>query len=335
MLLFSASIGIPSLRLMRFGSACMRKLFISGLVFAFALLSATASAAPMAYSVNSDQPLGDTLHQIDLTSGSASPIGISVSAFGVVKTDIEGLTISPDLSLWGVDEDSLKLFQIDTSTGAVVPDSELSLSGLYSGRANDFGLTFTCFGQLYATSVTSQVLYEIDRFGHAEPVGEPGNLGVNISAIAAHGNNPVKIYGLGNGLLGDEGPADNRSLYEIDPESGVATVIGDIGLAPAPYTQAGLSFDNSGKLWAITDRSANGQFSEILSIDTQTGLATVEATATVSGFESLAIAPPVGCASPEDIPPGHIIPTLDGPGKLLAILVLMLAGFASLRHRFS
>lgn len=332
---FSASIGIPSLRLMRLSSACMRKLIYSGLVFALALLSATAMAAPMAYSVNSDQPLGDTLHELDLSSGNASPIGSSVSAFGVVKTDIEGLTISPDLGLWGVDEDSLKLFQIDTATGTVVPESELSLSGLHSGRANDFGLTFTCFGQLYATSVTSQVLYEIDRFGRASSVGEPGSLGVNISAIAAHGNDPVKIYGLGNGLLGDEGPADNRSLYEISPETGVATIIGDIGPAPAPYTQAGLSFDNTGKLWAITDRSTSGEFSEILSINTKTGLAEVEATTSVTGFESLAAAPPVGCVAPEDLPPGHIIPTLDGPGKLLAILVLMLAGFASLRHRFS
>ena len=289
----------------------------------------------MAYSVNSDQPLGDTLHQLDLTSGNSTPIGDAVSAFGVVKTDIEGLTIAPDLSLWGVDEDSLKLFQIDTLTGTVVQESEKSISGLLSTRANDFGLTYTCFGQLYATSVTSQVLYEIDRFGHATTVGEPGSLGVNISAIAAHGNNPVRIFGLGNGLLGDEGPDDNRSLYEISPETGVATIIGDIGNAPSPYTQAGLSFDALGKLWAITDRSASGEFSEILSINTGTGVALVESTTTVTGFESLAVAPPVGCVSPEDLPPGHIIPTLDGPGKLMAILVLMLAGFGGLRHRFS
>jgi len=318
----------------------MRKTFHIAVVLLPALLCATALAAPMAYSVNSDQPLGDRLHTLDLESGLSSGIGITVSSFGITRTDIEGLAIAPDLSLWGIDEDYLKLFRINTETGAVIQDSEVTITWLDATEHNDFGLTFGCDGTLYATSVISQSLYTIDESGQATHVGAPGALGVNISAIASVGTDPVQIFGLGNGLFGPEGPVDNRTLYEIDPVNGTTAVIGKIGDAALPYSQAGLSFDASGKLWAITDRSELGQFSQIISIDTESGFATHEATASILGFESLAIAAPGGCElplpSPGDvIQDDYLIPSLNNPGKLLAILALMLTGFAGLRYRSS
>ena len=102
-----------------------------------------------------------------------------------------------------------------------------------------------------------------------------------------------------------------------------------------------MSFDASGKLWAITDRSALGLTSEIISIDVNSGIATLESdTGNVRGFESLAAAPPAGCTTE---PPGEeptrtgdvSVPTLDGPGRFIAILVLMLTGLVGIRHRIS
>ena len=230
---------IPSSRLMRLVAVRMRSFVHLALFSILALPFAAAMAAPVGYSVNSDEPLGDTLHQIDLADGSSTPIGIKISSFGVTRTDVEGLAIATDLSLWGVDEDRLSLFQIDTSNGTVVQQTEVSIVGLDAAQFNDFGLTFSCDETLFATSVTSQSLYVIDLQGNASRVGAKGSLGVNISAIASSGSSPVQLYGLGNGLLGDEGPQDNRSLYKIDIQTGVATAVGDIGPAVADYYQAG------------------------------------------------------------------------------------------------
>lgn len=315
----------------------MRALINSLALVLFALPLASALAAPMAYSVNSDQPDGDTLHEIDLADGTATAIGVGVSSLGELRTDIEGLAISPDLALWGTDDDRSKLFRINTTTGTVIPASEVDITGLDAAMSNDFGLTFACDGTLYATSVTSQSLFILDTNGTATRVGAAGSLGVNISALASFGESPVRLFGLGNGLLGDQITPDNRRLYEIDPQTGIATLIGDVGAGVASYTEAGLSFDAAGQLWAITDRSVFSEPSQILSLDLDTGEATLVSTTSIIGFESLAVAPPGGCDSGPPAAPTSTepIPSLSAAGKLLAMLVLLLPGLAVLRLRRS
>ncbi len=296
----------------------------------------------MAYSVNSDAfENDDRLHLINLADGSSVSIGIgAIDVPPNPLIDIEGLAFAPDNSLWGVDDETYSLFEVETAFGNVKQGTRVTISGLDALSKNDFGLTFTCDGSLYASSVITQTLYTIDEAGVAAPVGNPGNLGFNISAIASFGDSPVRLFGLGNGLIDTNSlDPDNRSLFEIDTGTGVATAIGvGIGGAVADYHQAGLSFDESGKLWAITDRSALGQFSQVLSIDINSGEATLESTVAVLGFESLAVSRPTGCTPPSGISPERadaLIPTLDDFGKLLAILALMLTGFAGLRHRMS
>lgn len=303
-----------------------------------ALPCATAVAAPVGYSVNSDGSPGDVLHEIDLETGTATPIGAGVSAGDFAREDIEGMAFAPNGSLWAIDEDQFTLFKVNTGSGTIEP-GEVPIFGIPEPRFNDFGMTFACDGTLYATSVTLQTLYTVSLGGIATPVGAVGNLGANISAIAAFGSNPVRIFGLGNGLLGEDGPPeDNRSLYEISPVDGTATPIGNIGGGVAPYHQAGLSFDGNGQLWAITDRSAvaPGDLpSQILTISTVTGLATVQGE-TGTGFESLAVAPPAGCSPDSLSEPDvrlHGVPALGDGGRVLAILALMLAGLAALRAR--
>lgn len=329
---------VPSSVLMRLVFVRMNRLLQKLLIAVVALPMATALAAPFGYSVNSDQPLGDTLYLIDLDNGTSQAIGSGVSAFGVNRIDIEGLAMAPDSSLWGLDDDHLSLFEIDKTTGTVVTGSERTLSGIDASQSNDFGLTFTCDGSLYATSVASQSLYKIDQAtGSASRIGALGSLGVNISAISSIGAEPVEIYGLGNGLLGDEGPADNRSLYRINIEDGTVTRVGSVGEAVATYSEAGLSFDDNGDLWAITDRSQSGANSQILKINPVTGNAVVQSTTTVLGFESLAVAPPAGCLDDEPVilPKESVpIPSLDHTGKLLITFVLLLTGLLGLRQRF-
>lgn len=297
-------------------------------------------AAPTGYSVNSDEPLGDSLFAIDLATGIESQIG-KVQSLGSTRTDIEGLAFDRFGVLWGVDDESGNFFPINSTNGQVVYQDEVPLDGLGALQGNDFGLTFTCGSEIFLTSVSTQSLYQLSLDGKATLVGNEGALGVRISAIAAWGKNPTRLYGLGNGLLGDGGPQDNRSLYEIDPATGMATLIGNIGAAAADYFEAGLSFDDNGTLWAITDRRtvAENLGSQVLTLDTVTGKATLVSTTTVSGFESLAIAPPGGCEDDPDVEPEpgtddyEPIPTIGPAGMLLVSLLLLFTGLVSVRRR--
>jgi len=263
------------------------------------VFSVAVQASPEGYAIDSDSAndgTADSLYRIDLATGAETRLG-RIQLQGQTKLDTEGLAFAPDGTLYGVDDDSMTLFPIDTSNGAVVGQKNVNISGMPTGGGNDFGLTFACDGNLYATSVATQSLYRLSPDGKATVVGSLGAFGVNISALAAYGN-PVKLYGLGNGLTGD-GTVDSRTLYEINTETGHATPKPQqLGAAVEPYNQAGLEFDSDGKLWAITDRrSVLGQDypSQIITINTTTGVATNVASTKEVGYESLAIAPPQGC----------------------------------------
>jgi hypothetical protein len=297
-------------------------------------------AAPVGFSVNSDAPAGDSLYSIDLANGSSTLIG-KVTSSGTIRLDVEGLALSPGGTLWGVDEESLKLFPLSQANGQIGTLQEEDIVGLNASVGNDFGMTFTCTGELFVTSVSERALYRLGLDGSASKIGD---LGANISSLASMGN-PARLYGLGNGLLSEAGPQDNRSLYEIDPNTGIATLVGNIGPAAADYLQTGLSFDADGNLWAITDRAglAGDQGSQILRLDRMTGLATLVATTTETGFESRAIAPPGNCSPVIDPPapaptPAHLlnsIPVLSPAGKLAATLLLAMVGLVVLRRRSS
>jgi hypothetical protein len=140
-------------------------------------------------------------------------------------------------------------------------------------------------------------------------------------------------------------------LYEIDLASGAASPIGTLGPDAADYFQAGLSFDEDGQLWAITDRRGPGleEGSEVLLLDPTTGLASRQGTTTQVGFESLAVAVPGGCeeepAPPPPPPPpppqqprasdGTVenIPVIDQAGRLTLLLLLLLTGLLATQRR--
>lgn len=306
----------------------------------FALSVNSAFGAPVGYSVNSDEVNGDRLYEIDLETGASNDRGAVQSAVATF-TDVEGLAFDPEGVLWGVDDQSLSLFPISTGNGTVDRDLVSPIRGLQSLSGNDFGMSFSCDGDLFVSSVADRALYRLSTSGQATLIG---SLNANISALAAYGD-PVRLYGLGNGLLDDNGTPDNRSLYEIDTATAATQLLFVIGNEASDYYQAGLSFDVDGRLWAITDRNGQGQSnpSQILELNLETSQARLQSQTQQTGFESLALAPPAGCIAVQPplppVPPPNrgdglpSIPSLDAYGKLATILTLLMAGFMALRPR--
>jgi len=278
----------------------MQKLFRILMITLLTAVSASLSAAPVGYSINSDSGSGDSdgLYRIDLATGAEiQRIGTVQSNLLNPRIDVEGLAFAPNGTLYGVDDESLKLFRINLSNALVDPTRDYDISELTKGN-NDFGMTFACDGNLYVTSVTRQSLYRLEadgvNGGTAHLVGSEGSLGANISALAAYGN-PVRLYGLGNGTAGENASAAPK-LYEIDVSNGASTEIGPLGGSVGQYAEGGLAFDGAGQLWAITDRRPVLLPSQVMRINTTTGAASEIRNTSEEGFESLAIDIPRGCA---------------------------------------
>jgi hypothetical protein len=217
-----------------------KRVLILMLIF-MAAISTSLSAAPVGYSINSDSGEDDSdgLYTIDLATGSEIQRIGTVQSLLQTRLDVEGLAFSPDGTLWGIDDETLKLFPIDTSNAAIDSSREVNISNIDPGQ-NDFGMTFACDNVLYVSSVTEQSLYRLALDGTATPIGSNGALGATISALAAYGN-PVQLYGLGNGSA--NGQAGSSALYQINISTGVATEIGSLGAAAEDYAEGGLMGD--------------------------------------------------------------------------------------------
>ena len=321
----------------------MLKLAKTTLVSVLLSLPMTLAAEPMGYSINSDSgstdPIPDSLYQIDLGVGAEKRIG----QLDPLYLDVEGLAFAPDGKLYALDDDRLRVFELDKANGQALLLTEKQVSNLPSGGRNDFGMAFACDGTLYVTSVVERKLYRLSLSGQATPIGD---LGANISALAAWGN-PTELYGLGNGLRNvsnDVFVEDAPNLYRIDPATGATTLVGELGDEAAPYTEGGLDFDSSGQLWAITDRVLpDNQPSQVMKIDTSSGTASEVKTLKEAGFESLAIAPPGGCALIDDGEPPvteppqnstqvRSVPALSPFGLAVAVTLMLLAGLAATRR---
>ena len=312
------------------------------------LFAVNVNGAPVGYSINSDSgsPNADSLYTIDLLTGVDDRKGLLDTGipFDTLPIDTEGLAFDRDGTLWGIDDATRTLFPINKLSGSINSLNKIPFPVFPPLGSNDFGMTFSCDNSLYVTSTLNPTLYRLGLDGSTQIIGSKGDLGVNISAIAAN-DSTTTLYGLGNGEL-INGATDAPNLYRIDMTTGVATMVGALGVEARGYNQAGLAFDSEGQLWAITDRRVlnqtdTGNHSDILRIDLGTGAATlVSTTVNELGFESLAIGPPPACAtltnrSKVDESDTEAIPTLNLTGRLLSILILMLAGATILRRRIS
>lgn len=311
----------------------MNRLAAGVLICAFLGTDAAEIAAqPFGYAVNAADPTDDGTHdhlwKVNLGTGEAERIG-PLNVQGTANSDVEGLTLESRTFLYGVDDATDSLLSIDIATGrAITLNGTTENLGLgLQGQPLDPGLAIDCTGRMLMSSATRATLYSLNKLtGQASIVGGEGRLAVHIGDIAVRGE---EVYGIG--VNGDEG------LYQLDPETGTASLIGplDIDIALA---KAGLDFDTSGNLWAIghiIDDSGQPQPSRILSIDRVTGRATLGPT-TLTGVKSLAITPvrcgPFGEPPPPD--PAPIATPVNATGALAILAGLMLALAWRLRSRF-
>lgn len=296
----------------------------AGLLIAALVSASPLWAQPYGYAVNSDglnvpDAEIDNLYRINLATGEAERIGPT----GFM--DIEGLSFSSSGKLMGADDESNTLLEIDTFSGTARAVGGFNGNlRLPANQVLDFGLSFTC-DALYASSDNLNTLYRINPdSGEATLVGSTV---IPITGLASSGN---VLYGIGAGELAP-------SLYRIDTETAATEFIGALGPEVAPYVDAGMSFDDDGNLWAITDRrNVGGESSpsQILMIDPQTGRATLMAE-TLIGIEALAIAMPHGCDTDGGVilPQAAAVPALNGAGLAFTILLLFAYGSFRLRRR--
>ena len=178
----------------------------------------------------------------------------------------------------------MKLFPLSAESGFIQTDGDVYISGLPSGVNNDFGMTFACDDRLYLTSVYNRSLYQMSLDGTATLVGSEGSLGVSISAIAAYGN-PVKLYGLGNGM-DQAGRSDARPICMRSTRKQARLLrLGHWARPQAIIRKAAWPSMMRASSGPITDRRLLDLPSQVMRINTSTGRASDVRTTTEQGFE--------------------------------------------------
>jgi hypothetical protein len=253
------------------------------LVVGFATFAKVA-AAPFAYAVT---PGSDAqLFRIDVAGGPDFP---AIGAVGF--TDIEGLAFDPLTGLlFGVDSPTDQLITIDPATGAG------TAVGGFGRNVDDLGLAFGPDGTLFMSSFGS--LFTVDKAtGAASLIGGSGLSGAITGIAFQQGTLYGILAGRGTSLL--TGPQPD-ALVTIDPATGLATIVGSLGIDGA---SAGLDSDGF-TLWGMFPV---GDFTA--TIDPTTGAASLPRGSMVCpgptadavagcGFQSLAIVP-AAAAVPE------------------------------------
>lgn len=267
------------------------------------------------------------LYRIDLDAATSNRAGAYTQApiVGPEVVDIEGLAIAPGGQLYGVADGLNALYRINPASGRATRVG--ALAGLPATQTGfDFGLAFTADGRLWLSSDTSKQLWEVNPNSGA--VTLVGNMGARISGLAARGN---ELFGIG---VTDTvtGPGD-QGLWRIDAVTGAATLIGAFS-DPMPVVDAGLDFDEQGRLWAVLDFNPrpikNFRPTELVRLDPDTGAILERRVLAGIGsddIEGLAI------TSPDLVPSGTggapvavAVPTLGWSGLLILGLLAGLAG---------
>lgn len=292
-----------------------------------ALLSHDALADPIGYAAGFSD-----LYRIDFATGQATLVG--PTGFN----DVEGLAFAPGGTLFAVADATAGsgsgltdfLIRINPSTGAgtlVAPLSGLSGLGVPGAGSNfelDYGLAFTADGRLWLSSDTLGTLWEVNPGnGMTRLVGATG---ARITGLAARGN---ELFGVS--------AAGGESLYRINLATGVATLVGSLGLADRMY-DAGLDFDAAGRLWVTLDYFSPPSGipplrNDLAQINPDTGALSGLRAITGAGtgidtvqMEGLALAPPaLGTVSAGPAP-------VPGPGLPGLSLLVLLAAAVGVRR---
>lgn len=256
------------------------------------------------YSVDSDAT--DYLWSINLNTGVATRIGHTHFA------EIESLSFSATGVLYGVDDTTDQLVTCSITTGACAAAGALGVGFV------DSGLSFSDDGNLWMST---------------DGPGPPFNfyrLNPNTGAATLIGPQGQEVTGLAfwNGVLYGLGGDYLDNLVIVNRTTGATTPVGPLGTVT--LIDGGIDFDGDGVLWGISNPSDDVAIpSQVFTLNTSTGAATVVATVTDSGgtplvgFESLAIWPSE--AEPPFVPePGTLL--------LLGSGLMGLVGYARLRR---
>lgn len=164
--------------------------------------------------------------------------------------------------LYGVDFSVSELYQIDLTTGAATLVAPTGLSGLA-------GIAFDDGGTLYAIDVDfgSTTLYVIHPATGSDSV---------VGLTGETGGEGALVYDPGAGLLYSKanpisGGGPSVELISIDPATGAATVIGNMGLTTLESDPSGFELLPDDTLLAFDPQS--GLSDRMLTIDKVTGVA--------------------------------------------------------------
>jgi hypothetical protein len=307
---FAATLKI-SIALLSCGMACAQDFGSASITFV-----ADNSSGYVVSSDGIDAATADRLYRVNLATGAPTMIG-ALGPTGGVFEDVEGLAIDNSGNLFGVDDDTKTLVNINLSNGrasavnGVQGNTRLS-TGV--GNAQDLSLAFSCSGDLFAAARNAKTLYRASTTtGAFEAVTPTGALTGGITDIAVADG---QMYGLGD-----------DSLFRIDTAKGTTTAVGKYGSGISFIEGGGLAADGNGQLWAVGERrDSRGDLlpSQIYRINATTGAATLSSSTSVLGIESLVIGTP-SCTTA--LPVSVVsVPSLNVVGALLLVLCILLFG---------
>lgn len=284
-------------------------------------ICSSSFAAVMAYSVADDNfEIADHLVQINLETGEYQSMGQIADPY----IALEGLALSANGTLYGADDNTKTLVQINPDEGRAfaVANANQNLGFGSIPDSYDFGLSFGCNDSLYMVVKHTQELYEVNTTtGAANLIG---NTGHNFTSLAAWGDD---LFAIASG---------DFNLYKVDPSNAEATLVGSLGDLGGDIELAGsgMSFDEEGGLWMAVNLRLSDPLnpfpSRIFKINTDTGQADL-VSETLVGIESLAIAGPGGCGFPRGTPVN--VPSTGFLANLIMLMMMLSVGLLVLRQK--
>ena len=240
---------------------CQRKLIISLTLFA-----ASASADTLVYAVNANyNNFTGQFGTLDVTTGAFNQIGPAVAG------PLYGLVPGPNGKLLSVSAAG-NLDSVNPATGAISGIGAISVIAKVSpiGVANVADTIAELNGTVYATDLYGNFYTVNTKTGAATLIGATGiplcpsltsSTEVSDEALFTHGG---KLFATFDGInLATSGVVDSPELYQINPTTGVATLVGPTALGLDAAVQVndtvyGLAFGYSEPNTVLSLNVANG-----------------------------------------------------------------------------